>query len=466
MAELRTRKPTGRVQFPLILVEGEDKGGKSFMLAQLAASPRVGQCFYLDIGDGTLDEYAPLGDYELLVHDGTWSSMIGQIKAACAVASDPERPNVVGVDSGSIVWALLKSWTDGRARNSDKNREKLKNDPDAEIDASMNLWNDAKDRWADLMQTLKMFPGIGVVTAVGREVSKVENGVPVAGQTEWSIDAEKTTTAWASAWVRVRRPHEARLVGVRSLSLEVPRGGLVLPDTNTLDHLVFEVLGAGGGFSASTAVQAEIGVPIGRAKGRVLDAVKRAYEGLSDEEATEEAKRLWTAYAMGSGQEVHKDRLTKLLLDIAEGTTQTQLPKPTGGDEPPEPAGAVTKLEDLDADKAIAHIRGLKRPDLVTELTARSLPTSGKVDDLKDRLIEALGLLGQPFGPGEPEAAPEPESGGDAPGEAPAVEIPEGWRKGVCMCGEPIVFEPGNMRATARHVDPKLDEDHHADTAE
>ena len=40
---LRTRKPTGAVPWPCVLLEGEEKAGKTWALAELSGSERVGQ---------------------------------------------------------------------------------------------------------------------------------------------------------------------------------------------------------------------------------------------------------------------------------------------------------------------------------------------------------------------------------------------------------------------------------------
>lgn len=338
---LRTRPPTGIVPFPLLLVEGEDKAGKSFALAQLTASDRVGRSFLLDLGDGTLDEYARLGSYELLEHDGTWASIYGQVRAACLEPSDPDRPNVVGIDSGSQVWELLKMWADRRARSSNKNRAILAKDPDAEIDTTMNLWNDAKDRWALLVNTLKAFPGIGVLTASGRDVAVVENGAPTREKV-WSSDVEKTTKGRVSATVRLRLPHVARLVEVRSLTVDVPSDGILLPDTGALEHVVFEVLAAGVPFGQSTAVQPTVGIPVPAAKQRLLAAVKAAAKSLTEDEAKAEAGRLWRAAGLpdGAGQEVAPAALARAMPEPMGPPAATTPPPANPDTEPPQPPAA------------------------------------------------------------------------------------------------------------------------------
>ena len=467
---LQTRPPTGRVAFPFILVEGEEKAGKSYALAQFAASPRVGRCFYMDLGDGTLDEYARLGDYEILVHDGTWSSIIDQLRAAGAEPSDPEKPNVIGIDSGSDLWQMLKRWTDGRARNSKKGRVTLKNDPDAEIDAAMNLWNDAKDRWADVIAVLKGFPGIGVMLAQGSEVTKVENGAPTK-ETVWTVEAEKTTAGKANAWVRIKRPHQASLVGVRSLDIEVPDGGLPLPDSDMLDHLVFEIIGAGSDFGESQAVAAKVGVPVSRAKGRVLSAVKGRSTNLSDDEAKAEAGRIWAAFDLPNGKdaEITEETLTETLLAIAEdripGTTPPEAPGEPEGTEESEDAdrdsdgqetptetpaesngdaGPVLVVEGrpLDAKEAVFYLDDARGHELQEIAKGFDLAVSGRVDEIRERIMDHLGITRE-------DTLPEVD------------DIPEGWAEDRCVCGEVIIWDPAHHDATIRHLDPALDADGH-----
>lgn len=206
MSSLRTRPPSGRVAFPLLLLEGEEKAGKSVAAYRLSASPKVGRTFVFDLGEGTADEYGELGPYEIVEHNGTFTDLLEQMRAACAEPMVDGCPNVVVLDDATALWDLLKDWAGTRARNSRNGRKRLAEDPDAEVDVSMNLWNDAKDRWYAVVNLLRSWPGIGVLIARGKEVAKVQGGQPVAGETEWKVDAEKGTAFAASAWVRMTRP--------------------------------------------------------------------------------------------------------------------------------------------------------------------------------------------------------------------------------------------------------------------
>ena len=73
MAGLKTRKPTGRVPWPCILLEGEEKSGKSWALAQFSSSDRIGTLYWIDLNEGAGDEYGaiPGATYELVEHAGT-----------------------------------------------------------------------------------------------------------------------------------------------------------------------------------------------------------------------------------------------------------------------------------------------------------------------------------------------------------------------------------------------------------
>jgi len=72
---LKTRKPTGLSAWPMILVDGIPKAGKSCMSYELSASDKVGRTFVFAIGERSVDEYQSLGPYEIVdLTDGTWAS--------------------------------------------------------------------------------------------------------------------------------------------------------------------------------------------------------------------------------------------------------------------------------------------------------------------------------------------------------------------------------------------------------
>ena len=174
---------------PLILVEAGEKTGKSWQIAALSASAKVGRTVVLDLGEGW-DEYGaiPGARFEIAEHDGTWASVIAQVDAAkaeaAAVAEAGSPPFVLAIDSMTADWDGLKDWASARARRSKANRAKLAKDPTTEITDPMNCWNDAVARHRKLMTLSMTFPGVVVVTARGGYVAAVvgDNGQPVEGR--------------------------------------------------------------------------------------------------------------------------------------------------------------------------------------------------------------------------------------------------------------------------------------------
>src|SRR4051812_21048987 len=256
MAGLKTRKPTGRVPWPCILLEGEEKAGKSWALAQFSTSDRIGALYWIDLNEGAGDEYGaiPGAAYELVEHDGSYAQVLAAVQAIKAearrAADAGEPPVVLGIDTGSAIWDGLKDWASARAAQSTRNRELLKRDPNAEIVISQNLWNDAGSRWRKLQTELLTFPGIVVVTARGKEVTEVDaNGRPIEGQKTWSVQTHREFPYAASVWVRLRRGRRPLIVGARSVHVGIkpnddPAKEVVdkKADGRLLDWLVFDAL--------------------------------------------------------------------------------------------------------------------------------------------------------------------------------------------------------------------------------
>jgi hypothetical protein len=249
---LKTRTPTGVVPWPLILIEGEEKSGKSFSCAVLSASAKVGRTLWLDLNEGAADEYiaVPGARYEVIDHDGSWQSIIGQVADAKAEAARAkaagERPVVLIIDTGTAEWDLLKAWADSRARLTDSNKKKLAADANAEVQIPMNLWNDANARHRKLMTMLMTFPGIVIVTARGKEVAALDaKGSPIAGTKEYKVEGNKTLAYDVSCWVRTFREKPAIVVGARSVHNGVRPGKdkpRELDPDWTLEGLIFDAL--------------------------------------------------------------------------------------------------------------------------------------------------------------------------------------------------------------------------------
>lgn len=251
---LTTRKPTGHVPPPLVLLEGEEKAGKTYAALLLSASPQVGTTYVLDLGEGTADEYGaiPGADYLVIEHDGTYAAIlqaVTDVRAEAQRVKDAgELPVVFVLDSATALWAGLKDWISGRAVKSPAGKRALAADPAAEVKPTMNLWNDAGTRHRKVMTLLLTFPGIVVITARGKEVALVEGGKPVEGQRTWSVDCHKDVPFDATLWVRLRRGRPAEVVGARSVHAarrpgkDDPQAVAGEHDDNLVEWLIFDVL--------------------------------------------------------------------------------------------------------------------------------------------------------------------------------------------------------------------------------
>lgn len=255
---LRTRTPSGKPSWPLILLAGESKTGKTHAACAFTGDPRVGRAFVLDLGEGCADEYivVPGADYEIIDHDGTWVDIIDQVEAVRDIARaelDAGRnPVVLVVDSMTTEWAMLTEWTNERAKRSKSNRALLAENPDAEIDVSSNYWNDANSRHNRLMNILKTFPGVVVLTTLETEKTQFgPGGRPLTNAPKVAKpDGQKRLPADVNVWIRLSLTEEPVVVGMRypgKMSITPGRPGKEnqpkpWPDF-TLGKLVFDFLG-------------------------------------------------------------------------------------------------------------------------------------------------------------------------------------------------------------------------------
>ncbi|MFM9596238.1 AAA family ATPase [Streptomyces scabiei] len=248
--KLKTRKPTGVVPWPLLLIEGEEGAGKTYSAAQFSGSQLTGQMYWIDLDEGSADEYAAIegANYEIIDHDGTYRDILEQVEAVHAearrAAAAGEPPVVLTIDSGSALWRMLTNWTYERGRRSRKNRALLQEDPDAAYDIGRNLWNDANERWNRIIYLLRTLPGIAIVLARGKQVSATDdNGQPIPNRNEWKVSAQKDLGFDSTCWIRMKRNADPQVIKVRSLRMRVEeRKPLTLRDFS-IEDLVFNKLG-------------------------------------------------------------------------------------------------------------------------------------------------------------------------------------------------------------------------------
>lgn len=244
---VHARPPTGIAGWPNLLVEGMEKRGKTTMVLRFTADPRVGACYIIEVGERRADEYAALGRFQIVEHNGTLGEIVEAIRWVMAQPPLDGRPNVLIIDTGTGVWDKVKRRAEFIARSSQASRRILEEDENAEITIGHAAWNKAKDPfWWAWLNELRGWPGICLITARADEVSKFLNGQPVAGQTDYRVELESGTRFILDGQVRVYGPTiPPKLITAAKLGYTVPDGGEELPTENPLGHVVFGIFEAG-----------------------------------------------------------------------------------------------------------------------------------------------------------------------------------------------------------------------------
>lgn len=224
MTTRRTRKPTGKASWPLVLLAGREKCGKSFTASKLSSSDLIDRTLYIEIGEGSADQYGaiPGARYEIVDHDGSWADILAAIEWAVAEPRPNGKPHALVIDSMTELWGLLADEQESIARRRGKDT------------ITMDQWNAAKKRWRKIIDAARKNPGPVIFTARYNEVTVIRNGKPTTDK-EWKVDAEKNLAYEVDAvitWKKMREPH---IDGVRTVAFDVPPGGFSPRDPANFD---------------------------------------------------------------------------------------------------------------------------------------------------------------------------------------------------------------------------------------
>jgi hypothetical protein len=128
------------------------------------------------------------------------------------------KPNLLVLDSGSRLWALLSDMAQVEANRRWKSRDANKNKPIPEdgISINMDLWNIAKQRWQHILDLLRGHQGPSIITARLEETTVMDGDKPTKDKF-WKVQAEKGLTFDVGCIVELRARNDAYLTGVRSL---------------------------------------------------------------------------------------------------------------------------------------------------------------------------------------------------------------------------------------------------------
>lgn len=241
---LKTRKPTGQVSWPFLLLAGAEKSGKSYAAAAFSASDLIGRTFWIEVGESDADMYGSLpgARYEIVEHDGTMASILQAVRDASAEPTRAGKPNCIVVDSITNVWDMLigeqEAVTIRRGKTS----------------MTIDQWNTAKRQWRKLVTALNSHPGPVLVTARLEQVTVMANGRPTTDKT-WKVRAEKSLPFEVTGTVEMRAPGETYLTGLRSLKVKAAQGQHLPIQGFTVDGLMRDLGVDGGGRRLTPAVE-------------------------------------------------------------------------------------------------------------------------------------------------------------------------------------------------------------------
>lgn len=280
---LSTRKPTGKPAWPILLLAGREKAGKTWAAITASASPLVGRTLYIGIGEDDPDEYGilPGVDFDIVVHDGTYPGILDAITAA---VNEPhgDNPTLIIVDSMTRLWNLIGDNMQAIANRRAKGRRNANGD----YTISTDLWNVAANQWQDVMDVIRTHRGPVILTARLDSVTVMENGQPT-NQKEWKVQGHKSLPFDVAATVEMRERGQFLLTGVKSARVQLPQPR---PFPNFTVDALWAELGLSDGTSdrAHATVRADqSGAEPSVAKDRIARCIRATQEATTPERVDE-----------------------------------------------------------------------------------------------------------------------------------------------------------------------------------
>lgn len=262
---LNTRKPTGLPPWPILLIAGMQKTGKSYAAAEASASDLIGRTLWLTIGEDEPDELGALDGarFEIVEHDGTYRGILYTLAECVDTLAADDKPGLIVVDSMTRLWNLLSDEAQARANDRARRKAEKYNRPVPEEDVTigMDLWNAAKSRWDEVMNVLREHQGPSILTARLDLTAVVNSKGDPTPEKVWKVQAHKSLPWDVGAIVEMPEPGMAYLKGVRSLRMPVPAGESRQLRDFTVDKL-WRAMGMADGASPRSFAAASADVSI------------------------------------------------------------------------------------------------------------------------------------------------------------------------------------------------------------
>lgn len=212
------RKPSGLPSWPIFLLAGREKAGKSWQAALASASDLIGQTYWVSIGEKDPDEYGaiPGARFEIAPHDGTVSDIEATIQWLRKAPQVDGKKNLLVIDSGTRLWDQLSREANNLAESRGSR------DKNGELIVGTDLWNKVTFQWNRILSEVKAWDGPVIITA-RMELTAVmgDRGRPTGEKTE-KVKSQKNLPYDVDGIVEMPARGIATLTGARSVIYQLP----------------------------------------------------------------------------------------------------------------------------------------------------------------------------------------------------------------------------------------------------
>lgn len=256
MREFKTRKPSGRASFPLMLLAGQEGTGKTWAAVEATAMESVDRAFFIEVGESQADAYGavPGADFEIIEHDGTIRNIREALQWAAAQEPAEGKFNLLIIDSMTQIWQLLQD--NGQQEANRRARRKGKPVPEDGVRLSMDLWNQIKDVWNGILHQCRQFHGPVLLTSRLELVTAMDDKGNPTRDKQWKIQAEKNLPYNCQVVLQARAPRQWTMTKIATTvpELQLPVGGEMQFNDFSVERLLTS-MGIGADAEANTFVE-------------------------------------------------------------------------------------------------------------------------------------------------------------------------------------------------------------------
>lgn len=202
----RRRPPTGAISWPIILLAGGPKAGKSFRAIEASGSKWIGQTFYIAVGETDVDEliHVPGARFEEFTHDGTLKDIATAFREASAEPQVDGKPTLLIFDSSTPFWDLVQAEQRAvsikrKIKRAEEQAKKYGGDigdarqrvldtaEEGGAKIEFDQWPIIHERFGRILKIANMHNGPVIITARLDETTVVDSAGKPTKDKQWSI---------------------------------------------------------------------------------------------------------------------------------------------------------------------------------------------------------------------------------------------------------------------------------------